>query len=165
MKSLSQLGFEGGDDTFDKIRHLMEGLEQRLCLKNLRLADRYIESKLQLLIKFSVGGINEQFMACLHREVRPCLTQEKVEGGDNGSRPQLRQVVDDVFVHDLAYVHGSGHRPNSQQQAVFLDAVKSIKDPEQVIPTFIWFDEVNRVDNILPRSLYFSSLLGFIFHG
>jgi hypothetical protein len=68
-------------------------------------------------------------------------------------------------MHDLANVHSSGSRPYGEQQTVLLDIVKSIKSPEEISPTSVWFDEVNRVEYVLPGALYFSSLFGFVFRG
>ena len=130
----------------------MKCFDQRLCLQNLRLADRYIKSKLQLLVKFSIRGIDKQFEACRHWEITTVLPHEAIHGWESDSWPHLGPVNAKNSMHDLVNVHRSGSLLNGKQQAVFLDIVKSIKDPAQVIPTSIWFDEVNCVENILPRS-------------
>jgi hypothetical protein len=51
-------------------------------------------------------------------------------------------------------------RSNGEQQAVFVDVVKSAQNPELVIPSFVWFETVDNVNRILPQALYFSSRFG-----
>jgi hypothetical protein len=43
---------EAGNDALDKVSHLMDCFEQRLRLNDLRLIQRYVESKLEFLIHF-----------------------------------------------------------------------------------------------------------------
>ena len=68
MSDLNQLRLEGGNDALDKARKLTEQFNQRLRLDDLRLAQRYIESKLHLLVHFRIGGIDVEFVALLQRE-------------------------------------------------------------------------------------------------
>jgi hypothetical protein len=76
---ISETQSESRNDALDKCRELMERFEQRLCLNNLRLIERYIKSELQILIHFRIGSIDEEFIACFQGE-------ENVSGLEKASR-------------------------------------------------------------------------------
>lgn len=48
---------------------------------------------------------------------------------------------------------------------MFVDPVKLVESPERVISTLVWLDCVDSVYDVLPHSLYFSSLFGFVIRG
>jgi hypothetical protein len=49
---------------------------------------------------------------------------------------------------------------------VLVDVVKSVQNPEIVpLPSLVWFNRVDRVNGILPHTLYFSRSRGFVFRG
>jgi hypothetical protein len=60
----------------------------------------------------------------------------------------------------LAFIHGPGLilGRSSQEYAVLVDIVKSVKPPEVVVPTLVRPDRVDAVSSILPQSVYLSSL-------
>lgn len=59
------------DNAADAIRELNKRFHERLTLDNPRFVDRYLESKLHLLVRFGVSGIDEQFIACLEGKRYP----------------------------------------------------------------------------------------------
>src|SRR6266849_535187 len=133
---LVQTGREGDNDALDQCRQLMERFEHRLTLDNPRFVERYVESKLQLWIKFSIRGVDVKFIAHLQREENVCGFEESIYAGHvlgMGKR----------LWHHLGYggpkIDALEHRPHGNQQAVFLDVVKAVEHPEWVIPTLVWF--------------------------
>jgi hypothetical protein len=57
------------------------------------------------------------------------------------------------------------HGPDSDQQAVLFDVVQSVQHPEWIIPSFVWFEGVDRFECFLPRTVHFSVLFGVVFLG
>jgi len=51
---------------------------------------------------------------------------------------------------------------DGNQHAVLVDVVKSMESPEKFIPTFVWFESVDRFYRVLPHSLYFSRRFGVV---
>lgn len=159
---------EGENNVINQIKHLLERFEQRLTLSNPRLSKRYDEVTLQLLLHFRTRD-GEEFVACLQREDRRCERHEKV--GPVGIRKgHIRPVTTSKRLHDgsaftwrdAAEVIRVSH---CDQQAVLVDVVKFVEQPERVVPTFVWFDRVDYVYSILPHALYFSSASGFVYRG
>ena len=164
----NQLRLEGGNDALDKARKLYEQFHQRLRLDDLRLAERYAESELHLLVHFRIGGIDEEFVAYLQGEKDIGGLEEEIKNGNGLALERRVRLVPDLLhqcLHMGTDVDALKHRPHGEQQTVLLDIVKSIEHPKKVIPTFVWFDCVDGVYGCLPRSLYLSQLLGFVFRG
>ena len=78
----NQLRLEGGNDALDKARKLYEQFHQRLRLDDLRLAERYAESELHLLVHFRIGGIDEEFVAYLQGEKDIGGLEEEIKNGN-----------------------------------------------------------------------------------
>ena len=153
---------ESGNDALDRCRELMNRIEQRLTFDNPRLIQRYIEAKLLLRVRFLISGSDIEFEAFFQRI--PTTGGSNVDlhgfegryscGGENttpATNPKLSEI----------YTCGLG--TDSQQQAVLFNVVQSVENPEQVIPSFVWFESVNRVESLLSRSLHFSVFSGFVF--
>src|SRR6266849_2488251 len=71
------------NDSVHKISKVMDRFNQRLTLRNLRLAERYVNGELNILPYFTLineGGINENFIACFQRFQRPWLDGETFKG-------------------------------------------------------------------------------------
>ena len=84
-----QASGETGNDALNKIRHLMDHFEQRLCLNNLRLAERYVESELHLWVWFFVKGSGEEFIAHFQRKEPVLRTQEYRDVGKRLAVPGM----------------------------------------------------------------------------
>ena len=161
-------GPEGQNNIVNQINHLLERFEQRLTLSNPRLAKRYDEITLQLLLHLRTRD-GEEFVACLQREDRSLERHEQVGhvGTRKGHIPSVatgKRLLDgSPFTwRDAAEVIRVS---DCNQQAVLVDVVKFVEQPERVVPTFVWFDRVDCVYGILPHALYFSRAFGFVFRG
>ena len=117
-------GGEGRKNALDKCRDLMERFEQRLTLDNPRLIQRYLESKLQLRIRFFIDSTDVEFEAFFQRE--PLVGGIKVDAhgfkrldsiGGKGS------CTGEYVCRKLAEVYACGLRTNRKQQAVLLNVV------------------------------------------
>ncbi len=153
---------EGGNDALDQCRELMERFEQRLTLDNPRFIERYLESKLLLRIRFFIWGSNEEFEAVFQREPTIGGTNEHVHAGEGGFDFRGKTTAPS---HVLADINASRLRADRQQQAVLFDVVQFVEGPQEVIPSLVWFEQVDRIERILMGSLYFSALFGFVFSG
>lgn len=152
---------EAGNNAVDKIRELMNRFEQRLTLDNPRFIQRYIESKLHILIHFLIGSTHEEFVALLQREESVSGLEEQTDCGDFLTGKRLPHERRHIRSEVKTLVHGT----HGYQEAVFFNIVKSVETPEKVIPTLVRLERVDGIECLLPRSLYFSVLFGFIFRG
>ena len=84
------------------------------CLDDLRLAQRYAESKLYLLVNFVVGRTDEKFVACFQRKQLVGGSKVKVQDrDDSGLGRGIGMILSDHF-HKVPpeVLHlGSGKRP------------------------------------------------------
>lgn len=159
-KSLGEPKREGGNDAVRQCRELMGRVGQRLTLDNPRLIERYAEAKLHLLVHFRIVGIDEEFVACLQKDVGG-----SEEGAHRGEVGGVWKRLLHHRGHVCAEVETLEHRPNSNQQEVFFGVVKSAENPKLIIPSFVWFEQADRIGRYLRRTLYFSALFGFEFRG
>src|SRR2546425_6977729 len=94
---LNQLRLEGGNDALDKARKLYEQFHQRLRLDDLRLAERYAESELHLLVHFRIGGIDEEFVAYLQGEKDIGGLEGEIKNGDGLVLERRGRLGPDLF--------------------------------------------------------------------
>lgn len=159
---LDQQRTEIGHQVINKIRHTLKRFDERFTLDNPRFSERYIKSELHFLIHFSIGAVYEEFVVYLQREhsiggLEKCVDRFHV--GESG----------DLCSHKSEGVSTQVYAPkcgaDDDHKAVFIDIVKLVEDPKRVVPTFVWFDSVDRVYGVLPHSLYFSNRFGCVFRG
>jgi hypothetical protein len=159
-------GLEVGHNVADQVRHTMERFDQRLALGNLRLAERYGKEELHILVFFSIGRSDVEYVACFKRN-------ESIRGSDKDIRnDNVRRIASDVrpellhrSLHRGANIEGSITRNGRNQQAVFINIVKFAETPEHIVSTLVWFERVDSFNRIWPHTLYFSSSVGFVFRG
>jgi len=160
---------ETGQQGIDYINHVLERFDQRITLDNLRLAKRYVEGELHLLVWVNVG--TGQFIAHLKREhavgrFDPEIRERNVLSGH--SFDSIRSGVPHssrVSLKNASEIDGSKGGANGQQEAVFVDVIKLVDSPDDILPTTVWLGCVDCIERILPRSLYFSVSQGWIFAG
>jgi hypothetical protein len=101
-------------------------------------------------------GDSAEYIACL---------QWDSNGDGHQMSPEIRRTQSGMAIHEdflhpepftwrtaAAYVRRAG----GEQQAVLVNLVKFMDTPERIVPTFVWFDRVDRVFGLLPHALYFS---------
>ncbi len=132
------------DDAVHAITELHKRFKDRLTLDNPRFVDRYIEGKLNLVVRFSVRLVKEEFFALFQRE----------------------EILLHFADHEGADIEALKCGPDCHNQAVFVDIVQAMEGPEiGPIASRVWFDRFERIHRILPHSLYFSRKAGFEIFG
>lgn len=111
----------------------MQQWEQRTCLRNLRLADRFLNLELNIVFHLRFDSGEAWFLCFEHIGAREPISRKR----------------------DM--------RRNAKKGTVFIDVVKLMDSPERIIPAFVWFEPINRSNRLREHSLYFGSLLGFVF--
>ena len=158
QKSSPQPVGQGRNYALDHARQLMDRFEQRLTLSNPNLIDRYLESKLHLRVRLLINASNVEFDASFKGKSLVGWNEKKTRSFNQGSsvfdRKQICYQRSDIDTCCL--------RANCEQQAVLLDVVKSVKHPEDVIPSLVWLERVDGVKCGLRSALYFSAFFGFV---
>jgi len=131
---LLQEGLEAGDQVIHKINQLMERWEKRITLRNLRIADRFLNFELHIILHLRVKDSGEVWGLCL----------EKV-------RPHLKPIPGELII-----------LPNGKQGTMLVNNIKLMDAPERIVPTFVWAERINSFYRFWPHALYFSSLTGFV---
>ncbi len=123
------------DQLLREINQLMQSWEQRIRFGNLRLAERFLNFELNILLhlRFNSG---EEGILCFHQisPIEPIGSEEEVVS------PR-------------------------EQGTVFIDVVKLTDSPERIVPTLVWFEQIDSLKRLKEDSLYFGSLCGFVFLG
>ena len=145
----------------DRFASADDGFQKRLSLENLRLGERYIEGKLNILVRFKIP---------LHDKDRIALfSAQQIAGGGMEPRGSLRQGMAQLnvageesfqsFSADLHadVLHADG---GDYQEAVLVDVVKLIESPERVVPSLVRVGSAQRIFDSLDDSLYFSARFG-----
>lgn len=143
------------DNLPNKLAHLMKRFDDRITHDNPNFVERYIELECHLLIHFRFRDGMEYIASFQH--ANGYHRREKFAKVRNGLALQSSRDFCPLTWRDTS---AAIRRSNSKQQAMLVDVVKAVKTPERVIPSFVWFDTLNRVNRILPHALYFSSEKG-----
>jgi hypothetical protein len=145
------------------VSELHKRFERRFTLDNPRFVDNYLQSKFHILIFFRVGGVLEQYVASFQREQIIGRADEELHAGRQFCR---RRLFAKFGPHDGQHIYTVELRTDRYDEAVLVDIVKAVKGPEIIsLPALVWFERADRIDSILPHSLYFSSKTGFKIFG
>lgn len=158
-------GLKSQYQAIDHLGHLLDLWEDRPTFENARFAERYLNSEFHILVRFRVRAIDKEVIACLQREEFVGGSNPKVNSRDFIARPQFLERFGHSFGNRRADVHALELTASSNQEAVFVDIVKSVNDPERVIPTLVRLDFVDGIYGRLRHSVYLSHLAGFVFFG
>jgi len=116
----------------DNIDKVMQRWEQRIRPGNIRLADRFLNFNLNILlnVRFDSG---ECGVFCFHQisAIEPIGSEKKIVG-------------------------------DGEQGTVLVDVVKLVDSPERIIPASVRFESVDSFFSLRPHSVYFSNLNGFV---
>ena len=125
--------------SINEVSHLIERIKNQLAFGNLRLAERYVNSELKLLVRLVVGtgGNVDDFIACYERD-KPILVE-----------PNITTLSE---VHP-PLVHGSC---NSEQKAMLVNNVELMEQPERLIQSLVRLYRTDDVKCIGRDLLYFS---------
>jgi hypothetical protein len=153
----SQKQCEAVHGVIDRIAQQFERWNDRFTLENPRFIEKYKQGELQILLHFSAGVIDKDYVALL--QGCPIL------GDGNYVRARFREFWENVRVQ-ARYMNTEISASNGEREPVPIDDAQTVQTPEGLaIPSLIWFDCSDRIYSILPKSLYFSKRFGFVFRG
>lgn len=162
------MGLETLDNVVNEIGHISERFVNRLTFNNLRLSERYDKGELGCIVHFTIGESAEEFAA--YFQLVETQFDENLRGSQIGMpNPLLKSglTAKEFVLHllkDTAKVH-IGFFDQANNAAVLLNVVKLVEQPKTVIPTFVWFERVNRFYRRIGRALYFAKSVGFVIRG
>jgi hypothetical protein len=141
------------------IQESAERWHNRLTYKNLRLAKRYIEGKLEILLlvkEVDIGG--KEWCALLHRIPLGRLETERHDG-------QVLCVLTDSAKYRS---NVEGERPvgdaDRDQKAMFIDRVEMVDQPDVLaVPTGVRLEGIQRLPELLRGTSYLSIYKGLQF--
>ena len=165
LNQLAQERLELQNQAIYNLGQLCDLWQNRPTLDNPNFIERYLDCTFRILIKLRVGTINKEIVAHLQRKEVIGGIEPEVNGRDRFVRPHLLEGFGHKILDRGTNVDAFELASGSYQEAVFVDIVKSINEPERVIPTFVWLDFVDSLYGRLRHSLYFSHLSGFVFFG
>jgi len=132
-----------------QVQNTLERFKNRFTLDDPRFIEHYLENKKEILLRFSVEGFPEEFLAHMQ--------------GINGPN---RQKIDAGTAGLVAARQGDPLRnacTKGEQRSVFVDYIQPVQDPEFVCPSFIRLGGVDSINRTLRHSLYWSRLSGLVF--
>jgi len=119
-------------------------------------------------ITFSDVGLIENYL----RKEWCALVHFRVEESELIALFQYRRSTETDPSISIPLVPNGGRSANrcdisdpGEKHIVFVDGVKAMESPERVIPSLVWVDVPDRIDDFLPHALYFCSKSGFAFRG
>lgn len=167
-KSAKQ-GPEFPSDALNQINEMLERWKDRPDVSNLRFVERYIKLECQILLHFTFGRSDVEYIAFLHRDF-PQLWPDRNGGNEINSvitGKLTGKFLNDSWRNAMKLIL----RADRNQQTVLAEVVKAVQTPERpisgekLIPTFVWFDRADKVNRILPKALYISAHSGFVLFG
>lgn len=135
---------EASNQVAHNVCNLIERISNRFTLQDPKLIKRYLAAQLGVVLILR------------YRKSEHCafFQRHKVEELRDKSR-------DSIFAPGCCTCEHGRHAGN--QQAVFVDVVECMELPERFIPSLVWFERSDLVDDILPHSEYFSGSVRFVF--
>ena len=144
----------------DKLRHLMQGFNNRLTLDNPRFIKCYINVKLHILLNFRFGDSSE-YVACFQDANILRLYHDSTNVGERLSGMASSPHFEDVCSLSWRRCVRGIESPNCKQKAVLVDVVESMEPPEYfAISSVVWLEGVDSLNRILPKRLYLPSKVG-----
>src|SRR5262245_20505769 len=111
---------ETNNDVINRLHHIMERWQERLTLDNLRIADRYVKGELHILVRFRIGGIDEEHIAFFQRALP--ISGAYPEGRNlNFAEGRVGEALVPKGLNVRSEIHRMICGTNSKQQAVLVD--------------------------------------------
>ena len=156
---------EGLHDALHKIAELHKRWDNRLTVDKPRFMHRYVEFELHILVRFFIGSPDKEFFACFEREKFVGRADEKAYGRDRNAAGPGR-VAPHVGRYDGSNIDAIKSGTHRDNEAVLVDVVQTVEGPETTsLASRVWFERADRINSILPHSLYLSGKSGFEFFG
>jgi hypothetical protein len=156
-------------ESLDRLLHLGYGSTQYraegFTFTNPRFVNRYLNEELYILVRFRVREIAEDYFACFQRESLDSRLGTIHVSGISPRHPVQRLDIGIGHVDVLSDAPVVNKRPARDEKTMLVDIIKTMESPENVIPSLVWFDSADKVNDILPHSIYFSAERGLVFWG
>jgi hypothetical protein len=141
--------------------HLPQQRDDRFPLHDLRLAERWNDGELHLLLHVSLGD-GKEYIASIQREVSACGRHEDDPPVIQGN-PVRHSMFRELTWRDTMRRHVSH---GGEQKPVLVDVIQGVKNPQKFsLAASVWLDSVNGVYGCLPHALYLSRRFGPVFRG
>lgn len=153
--------FEHVEHALDKLADLRERWNNRLTIKNLSLAERYLKFELVVVACWSgpfLGGF-KQYRAVLKREHPVRRPDREGDAGDILQPFLVRKRFPHVHSKMESLVSG----PYRYDRLVFIEDVELVEAPEGFIPTLVWFQVLDELPRLGAGPLYCFAKSGFKF--
>lgn len=162
-KSLGEAWPKCVNDAAHAITELHYRFKNRLTLDKPRFVNHYLEAKLHILVFFSISSVDEQLVACFKREEIVGGANEQIGCGGLQKRGHSgREATTKASFNDRPDANTMETRPDSHNQTVFVDVVQAMEGPQiGPLASHVWFDRADRIDGVLPHTLYYSRKSGF----
>jgi hypothetical protein len=155
------------DEAVYQVRRLMEEWKNRITLDNLRLGERYLEGRLDVLLHWEfvgTGCVGEatHFVTVFRHE-------QPLSGCPSGNGVKIDHwplSLDSSFGGETTELNQSGYCRTYDQVAVLVDNVKVVNQPQKIVPpvsSLVRFGFPNEFYGTRRESLYYSRHLGFVF--
>ena len=122
---ISQERPEARNQVINEVDKLMQAWDQRIRFGNLRLAERFLNFDLNILLHL------------------------RFDSGEEGILG-FHQISSAIPIGSKEKVVSQG-----KEGTVLVDVVKLVDSPERIIPTFVWFEPVDCLNSLQKHSLYF----------
>jgi len=158
----NEAGLKQQHSVADQISEMLERFKQRPTLGNLWLVERYIDMEFAILLRINVG---DGHLIAYFQYLGIGGINSGLDYGETSCRQaqHLLRLSSDV---QRASYGGATSRCDGENQAVLIDVVQAIENPDLVaLPSFVRLDTEQRINSILPHALYWSTKSGFIFFG
>ena len=155
-----QSNFENVEHALDKLADLRERWINRLTVKNLSLAKRYLKGELCVVIRWFIGPGNKECRAILKRELPVSRAQRERR---EGNASKIGERLTELRRHVDCQVTVSG--PYRYDSLVFVEDIELVKSPKGFVPTLVWFQVLDNPPRLGAGPLYVSGegLFKFLF--
>jgi len=121
----------------DDLRQLMQRWDNRSIVENISLAEEYAKGRLSIVCYVEI-----------------CRSSYRL---DSSAISDSETCINDLIVVIVmrAYSGQLCDGNNRDQQSMLVNDVESVKGPQEIIPSFVWFDDIgNQIADILPGHVY-----------
>jgi len=167
--SLQYVSLEEGKYALDELAHLRQRWNDRLTVNNLALSKRYIEGKLNLVVRCTRvrNGHPEEVRAILQRELPICRTESECPKtshhfGELGSFFSSEAVLGGGS-HIGQKINGIVAGPYRYDRLVLVEDVELMESPKRFIPSLVWFQALKDQPSSGRSPLYVFAKVGFEF--
>jgi hypothetical protein len=124
---------EAENQALRNVNHLVQRWENRITARRLRIAKRFLDLELHIVLHLRVVESGKCWGVLLEKEIpiEPIGKENKIP------------------------------RPRSDR-TMFVDTVKLVNSPEIKVPAFVWFEEIESFYSLWPDTIYKSVSSGFV---